>query len=111
MVQSGASSGDWQSYLHRSNDHGKSWTSIQGDLPAEPCNALAEDPRDPNVLYVGTDLGLWFTRDGGERWFPLGSALPTCPVLDLEVHAPTNTLVIVTHGLSAFALDVGALVD
>ena len=110
VVQSGSSGGDWQSYLHRSSDHGQTWTSIQGDLPAEPCNAIAEDPRDAQVLYVGTDLGVWFTQDGGQHWFPLGCELPSCPVLDLEVHAPTNTLVIVTHGLSAFALDVASVV-
>ena len=79
--------------------------------PPEPCNALAEDPRDPDVLYLGTDLGVWATKDAGASWFPLGSDLPTCPVMDLAVHAGSSTLVVVTHGLSAFALDVGPVVD
>ena len=111
IVQSAASSGDWRAYVHRTSDHGRTWTSIAGDLPPEPCNTIAEDPRDRNVLYLGTDLGMWCTKDGGESWFPLGSELPPCPVLDVEVHGPTNTLVIVTHGLSAFALDVTTIVQ
>lgn len=112
VVQSSAARGGaWGAGVHRSDDLGASWTAITGDLLPEPCNAITEDPRDPAVLYLGTDLGVFATTDGGGHWFPLGSGLPTCPVLDLVVHEPTSTLVVVTHGLSAFALDVGPLSD
>lgn len=111
VQSSSARGGEWGARVHRSDDFGASWTSVAGNLPPEPCNALAEDPRDPDVLYLGTDLGVWATQDAGATWFPLGSELPTCPVMDLAVHAGSSTLVVVTHGLSAFALDVGPVVD
>jgi len=111
VQSSSARGGEWSVRVHRSDDFGASWTSVAGNLPPEPCNALAEDPRDPDVLYLGTDIGVWATKDSGATWFPLGSDLPTCAVMDLAVHEGSSTLVVVTHGLSAFAVDVGPVAD
>ena len=62
-------------------------------------------------LYLGTDLGVFASTDGGASWATLGAGLPTCPVVDLAVHPASARLVAVTHGLSAFALEVGEVSD
>lgn len=111
VTLSGASGGDRKPYVYRSGDFGSSWESLAGNLPSEPVTALAEDPDNRNVLYLGTDLGVFASTDGGASWAPLGGGLPTCPVVDLAVHPASATLVAVTHGLSAFALDVASVSD
>jgi hypothetical protein len=64
-----------------------------------------------NVLYLRTDLGMFASTDGGASWTVLGGGLPTCPVIDLAAHSESGTLVAVTHGLSAFALEVASVSD
>ena len=71
--------------------------------------AFAEDPTDAKVLYAGTDLGVYCSIDAGNSWLSLCNTLPTAPVVDIEVHARDPALVIVTHGLSAFLLDLSAI--
>ena len=109
VALSGSSAGDRRSYVFRSEDFGATWKSLAGNLPNEPVTALIEDPSNPNVLYLGTDLGVFVSTDGGARWDVLGGGLPTCPVVDLAAHSASQTLVVVTHGLSAFALGISSL--
>jgi photosystem II stability/assembly factor-like uncharacterized protein len=109
VALSGSSAGDRRSYVFRSEDFGATWKSLAGNLPNEPVTALIEDPSNPKVLYLGTDLGVFASTDGGVRWDVLGGGLPTCPVVDLAAHSASQTLVVVTHGLSAFALGISSL--
>jgi hypothetical protein len=80
-----------------------------GNLPSESVNAMAEDPEDPDILYLGTDLGVYVSGDGGESWYSLSATLPTTPVHDLDVHPRDGELVIGTHGRSAFVLDLAPI--
>ena len=88
------------------DDFGESWTSIVGDLPAESVNVIQEDPELADVLYVGTDLGVFVSGDGGGHWHSLSTQLPTTPVHDLDIHPREGELVIGTHGRSVFVLDL-----
>ncbi|MEE2888359.1 MAG: hypothetical protein VX951_13090 [Planctomycetota bacterium] len=97
---------DFSSYVYRSDDAGRTWTSISSGLPGESVNVIAEDPTHPDVLYVGTDLGCYTSVDGGKRWHSLRSDLPTTPVHDLFVHPRAGELVIGTHGRSIYVLGV-----
>jgi hypothetical protein len=97
---------DFEKYVYRSTDFGKTWVSIGGNLPSEGINVIREDPRDKNILYVGTELGVYVTRDGGETWHSLCNHLPTTPVHDLMIHPRDHELVIATHGRSFFVLDI-----
>jgi photosystem II stability/assembly factor-like uncharacterized protein len=106
---SNAGSGDRRAYLYVSKDYGRSWESLAGTLPAEPVNVIIEDPVDRGVLYLGTDLGVYVSIDDGTNWLSLCRGLPTAPVEDMALHPEDRTLVIVTHGLSAFALDIRAI--
>lgn len=93
-------------YAYISQNSGRNWRSITGNLPAESINVIAEDPRDENILYVGTDLGVYITLDRGGKWSSICNNLPTTPVHDLIVHPREYELVIGTHGRSVFILDV-----
>jgi photosystem II stability/assembly factor-like uncharacterized protein len=96
---------DFSSYLFVSRDFGKSWSSISGNLPAESINVVREDPKNPQVLYVGTDLGVYASLDRGGRWISLSATLPTTPVLDLVIHERDDEIAIGTHGRGAWVLD------
>lgn len=97
---------DARPYLFVSNDTGRTWRSIASNLPLESVNVIKEDPADADVLYVGTDLGVYVSRDGGARWESLSGTLPSTPVMDLTVHVRERELVIGTFGRGAWVLDL-----
>jgi photosystem II stability/assembly factor-like uncharacterized protein len=100
---------DFEDYVYISTDFGNTWQAINGNLPAESINVIDEDPKDKNIIYVGTDLGIYVSINRGENWYSLCNNLPTCAVHDLVVHPRESELVIGTHGRSNFVLDVGAI--
>jgi photosystem II stability/assembly factor-like uncharacterized protein len=98
--------GDFKPYVFKSTNRGGSWTSISGDLPANgPTLAFAEDHVNPNLLFVGTEFGLFFTVNGGQKWVRLQSNLPTIPVRDLAIQERENDLVLATFGRGFYVLD------
>ena len=58
---------------------------VSGNLPDVPVNGIALSRQDPNTLFVGTDLGVWYTYDGGENWAKFGNTLPNVVVYDIEI--------------------------
>lgn len=92
------------SHVYRSVNGGATWQDIGQDLPEAPVNALVVDPDHPEVLYVGTDVGVYYSPDTGQTWHELGVGLPRAPVLDLAFHRPTRLLAAGTHGRSIFAV-------
>lgn len=97
---------DYTNYLFRSIDDGASWTSITSDLtPERGIHAILEDPRNPDVLYLGTEFGLYLTLDGGQHWMSLRNNMPTVPVNDLTIQPRENDLVLATHGRGIWILD------
>ncbi|MEJ2206177.1 MAG: glycosyl hydrolase, partial [Gemmatimonadota bacterium] len=97
--------GDFQPYVLKSTDRGASWASIAGDLPRRgSVYAVAEDPAEPDLLFAGTEFGVFFTQDGGQRWIEL-SGLPTIAVRDLAIHERENDLVLATFGRGFWVLD------
>ncbi len=102
----GHRSDDNGNYLYRSEDRGQNWRSITGDLPPERVvRAVHEDPRNPEVLWLGTEFGCFVTLDGGGHWVELKNNLPTVAVNDLLVHPRDNDLVLGTHGRGIWILD------
>jgi photosystem II stability/assembly factor-like uncharacterized protein len=97
---------DYDNYLWRSDDHGATWTSIVGDLPSERVvRTVREDPRNPDVLWLGTEVGVFWSGNGGTSWVELTGGLPTVAVNDLIVHPRDNDLVLATHGRGVWILD------
>ncbi|MEZ4774471.1 MAG: glycosyl hydrolase [Bacteroidia bacterium] len=98
--------GDFKPYLLKSTDRGQSWTSITANLPERgSVYAIAEDHVDPNLLFVGTEFGLFFTSDGGKKWIQLKSGLPTIAVRDIAIQRRENDLVLATFGRGFYVLD------
>ncbi len=97
---------DHTPYLFRSDDYGQTWTSIVANLPGDgPVHVIREDPRNPDLLYVGTEFGLFLSLDGGASWHKQAH-LPTVPVHDLAIHPRDGELVIATHGRGIYVMDV-----
>ena len=97
---------DYANYLLKSTDSGDTWTSIVGDLPAERAiHVVVEDTRNPNVLYLGTEFGLFVTTDGGAHWLAVRNGMPTVPVNDLVIQPRENDLVLATHGRGIWIID------
>ncbi len=98
--------GDFKPYLIKSVDRGHTWTSITGDLPERGSTyTLALDHVKPELMFVGTEFGLFCTLDGGTKWIPLSSGLPTIAVRDLEVQRRENDLAVGTFGRGFYILD------
>jgi hypothetical protein len=98
--------GDYRPYLYRSADRGRTWTSISGDLPERgSVYTLAEDSVQKDLLFAGTEFGLFFSQDGGKRWLQLKGGLPTIAVRDLALQDREGDLVIATFGRGFYVLD------
>ncbi|PYQ09605.1 MAG: hypothetical protein DMH00_12695, partial [Acidobacteria bacterium] len=93
--------------LLETDDLGRSWSNITGDLPpGAPVNVVLEDPANPQVLYVGTECGLFVSLNRGKHWVRLnGKSLPPAPVDDIVMHPRQKDLVVGTHGRSIWILD------
>jgi photosystem II stability/assembly factor-like uncharacterized protein len=98
--------GDYKPYVLKSTDLGRTWTSITGDLPARGSTwAIVEDHVRPGLLFVGTEFGVFFTPDGGQRWIQLKGGLPTISVRDLAIQSREDDLVLATFGRGFYVLD------
>ncbi len=98
--------GDFRPYVVRSDDRGASWTNITGDVPdGQSSWTLVEDHVDADLLFLGTEFGLFATMDGGGAWVRLRGGLPTIPVRDLEIQRRENDLVLATFGRGFYILD------
>jgi photosystem II stability/assembly factor-like uncharacterized protein len=98
-------------HVYRTADYGASWQDVSTNLPDAPANVIVLDPDHPSRLFVGTDVGCFYTDAPGEDWQVLGPGLPPVPVLDLKIHSPTRTLVAGTHGRSMYSFDLTQLPD
>ena len=84
-----------------------SWTKSSAGLPDIPVSAFVVDPRNPQSLFAGTDIGVYASSDGGASWAPFGSGLPRVSVFDMALHAPSGTLRVATHGRGIWEIAVG----
>jgi len=105
LALNGKRDDDFADYLYKSTDYGKIWVDISGNIPCGPINVVREDPKNLKVLYVGTDLGVYATVDGGASWHVLANNIPTTFVHDLVVHPRDNALVAATHGRGMYVID------
>ncbi len=105
-VFDGHRSNDFDPYAYVSEDFGASWTSIVQGLPELwSINVITEHPNNANLLFLGNEIGVYFSIDQGDNWTRLKNKLPTVPVDDIVVHPRDNDLVIGTHGRGIWIMD------
>ena len=104
LTQTGKRDDDLQTYIWKSTDFGDSWQDISSNIPVGPVNVIREDPVKKDLLYAGTDGGVYVTNDGGKTWDVLGM-LPFVYVHDLAVHPRDNMIIIATHGRGIWVMD------
>ena len=98
---------DYNVYLFQTSDYGETWKSIRNGIPdsAGTVHVVREHPRSANLLFAGTEFGLWVSWDHGANWTALKNNFPTVPVDDIEIQAQQNDLVLATHGRSIWIFD------
>ncbi len=97
---------DYAPHAFMTTDFGATWKAIKGNLPAKGyVHVVREDPKAKNLLYAGTELGVFASWDGGARWVSIRNNLPPVAVNDLAIHPRDNDLIVGTHGRGAWVLD------
>jgi photosystem II stability/assembly factor-like uncharacterized protein len=93
-------------YIFKSDDLGRTWQSVSGNMPLECINVIREDSKHEHLLYVGSDHGLYVSIDGGVHWNRMSKSMPEVAVHDLVVQEREEDLVVATHGRSLWILDI-----
>ncbi len=96
---------NWTTYVYVTRDFGKTWKSLATPEIDGFVHVIEEDTVDKNLLFLGTEFGLFVSLDGGKRWMKWTHGVPTVPVRDLTVHPRENDLIIGTHGRSIYIID------
>ncbi|MEZ4904924.1 MAG: hypothetical protein R2822_25810 [Spirosomataceae bacterium] len=96
---------DWKPYVFRTKDFGKTWESVVNDAKVGFCYAIAQDPEAPNLLFLGTEFGLYVSIDAGKNWTKWKHGYPTVPTMDLVIHPRDHDLAIGTFGRAIYILD------
>ncbi len=105
-TQNGYRQDEWTPYVWMSEDFGATWKSISANLPFEPVNTIREDSTNPDILYVGTDMGVYISMDRGGSWIAYGGGIMNTPVHDLVIQDKAEEMVIASHARSVWAVSV-----
>ncbi len=109
VTKSGYRRDDFSPFVYKTSDYGKTWKDISSNLPESPVSIIIEDHKNPNLLFVGNDIGVYVTVNGGASWYPLKGNMPSVPVRDLVIQPKANDLVVGTYGRGAFVTDISPL--
>ena len=100
---------DFNTYVFVSEDMGASWKDISSNIPASPANVIIEDSENENILFVGTDNGLYASIDKGTTWQTFQNGLPYVAIHDLAIQKEAKHLLVGTHGRSIYKADIAAI--
>jgi photosystem II stability/assembly factor-like uncharacterized protein len=96
---------DWTPYVYKTTDYGRTWTSLATKDVRGYALSVLQDPKNPDLVFLGTEFGLWASVDGGTSWARWKSGLPTVAVADMVIHPRDGSLVLATHGRGMYVLD------
>ena len=96
---------DWTPYVYRTTDYGATWTSLATKDLWGYALSIVQDPVDRDLLFLGTEFGLWASLDGGKSWMKWTHGVPTVSVMDMVIHPRDQDLVLATHGRAFYVLD------
>ena len=97
-------------HIFRTTNLGATWQDISSNLPEAPIDVVVVDPQYPGRLYIGTDVGAFFSTNTGQTWSPMGTGLPNVVIDDMRLHQPTRIIRAFTHGRSMWQLSIDSLV-
>jgi hypothetical protein len=109
VTKSGYKLDDFHPFVARTDDYGATWHSIAADLPNQPINVIVEDRRNPNLLFVGNDTGIFVSIDGGTRWVKMNNNMPNIPVHDMVIQPREQDLVAGSYGRGIFITNISPL--
>jgi len=109
LTLSGYREDDFRAYIYRTENLGRTWKDISGDMPDTPVSVIVEDRVNRNLLFAGTDSGIYFTLNGGKNWTLLKNNLPPVPVRDIVIHEKTGDLVAGTYGRGVWVTNITPL--
>src|SRR5205823_809351 len=100
-------SADYGIYIFMSKNYGDSFTKITNGIPpdAGTVHVVREDPANSNLLFAGTEFGMFVSFDRGANWRKMKNGLPTAPVFDIQIHPRDHDLILATHGRSIWIMD------
>ena len=97
--------GDMKTYVYETTDFGKSWKSLASEAVAGHAHVVRQDPVNPNLLFLGTELGLYLSVDRGATWARFTGNLPKVAVHDIAIHPREGDLILATHGRGVYIVD------
>jgi len=109
VALSGYRNDDFTTYLYKSDNYGQQWQPIKSNMPNSPVNVIIEDPVNENLLFVGTDNGLYVSFDQGGSWEVMQYGMPNVAVHDLVIQPEAKHLIVGTHGRSIYRADIATL--
>ena len=109
VVKTGFQRDDFTPLVFKTTDFGETWTSVAGNLPHEIIYVIFEDKNNPNLLFVGNDIGVFVTLDGGKSWMSMMNNMPPNPIHDLLIHPRENDLVVGSYGWGIYVTDISPL--
>jgi photosystem II stability/assembly factor-like uncharacterized protein len=109
ITKNGYKLDDFKPYILKTEDFGATWTPLAAGLPDQPINVVFEDRKNPDLLFLGDDTGVFVSINGGRKWVKMNNAIPNVPVHDLLVHPRENDLIVATYGRGLFVTDVTPL--
>jgi photosystem II stability/assembly factor-like uncharacterized protein len=110
VTKTGRRQDDFKPYVFKTTDYGATWTAITNGLPQRPVNVILEDTVKPNLLFLGNDIGVYVSNDGGERWVALKGNMPAAvAVTDMLIQPRESDLVAGTYGRGMWVTNIAAL--
>ncbi|TFH38694.1 MAG: hypothetical protein E4G95_02970, partial [Bacteroidia bacterium] len=109
VTKNGYRNDDFHPYVYMTDNKGKTWTDISSNLPEYPVNVIFEDAKNPDLLFLGNDIGVYYSLDRGKNWQSLKENMPPVAVRDLLVHPREGDLVVGTYGRAAWITDITPL--
>jgi photosystem II stability/assembly factor-like uncharacterized protein len=100
-------SADYAIYIFKTTNYGDSFLKLSNGIPPEAgtVHVIREDPVNPNLLFAGTEFGIFVSFDKGANWHRMKNGLPTVPVFDIQIHPREHDLILATHGRSIWIMD------
>jgi photosystem II stability/assembly factor-like uncharacterized protein len=111
VAKAGRRYDEFKAVIMRTTDFGASWTAVSGNLPTQAVDVVVEDPRDRDILFAGTNKGVFVSLDGGLAWTAMKGNMPTVPVTDMLVHPRELDLVVATYGRGLYVVNVAWLAE